>query len=318
MCFEVRRGKVQEGVHFLGRNRAQHRGKSSQTHCLLTRKSECVWLWDLFVGGVLFVSFGMMHLGYDEGDFTLCCGKSFALNVSKTWACFSEKAEYILIAHCHKQCDMDLEAGQSFLWIELSKESVRKTLDSHGNPGHLIPREEMIYLPFEGGNLEDPLLSSYKPWQPLCYGWHSTPSTWPRWCWLCYLRGIGFWAVFAELRWILMERVHIREKLGHSWWCAAGQCHLVGPSSCSANAILLSRLVWWQETETHSEGPKLKKEKWVNGYFWGYRKLMKYGWSYGNWRGDNSCLSLCGPVTIWLLASLCQAHSPFYPLAFSA
>jgi hypothetical protein len=60
------------------------------------------------------VSFGMTLLGCDEGDSAhYAVGKSFSLNDSKTWACYSEKAEYILIPH--KQCDTDLEPGQGFL-----------------------------------------------------------------------------------------------------------------------------------------------------------------------------------------------------------
>lgn len=152
--------KVLSGSRFPGEYCVRvHWGKSSQTRCLLPVKGAgmCAAFGFLFWGHFICAFWNdTLWVWWSELHF-LCCGKSFSLNDSKTWACYSEKAEHILIPH--KQCDTDLEPGQGFLWIELSEESVRNTLDSHGNPGCLIPTKEVIYLLFEGGNEESSLLT---------------------------------------------------------------------------------------------------------------------------------------------------------------
>lgn len=60
-------------------------GRSSQGPCLLADGGlECVWLWDLFFGDILFVSFGMTLLGYNEVNSMLyVVGKVFPLMTRK-------------------------------------------------------------------------------------------------------------------------------------------------------------------------------------------------------------------------------------------
>lgn len=118
-------------------------------------------LWVFFLGTSCIVRNGTPWEWWG-GLCSLRCGKSFPLNVSTTWACYSKKAEHILIPH--KQCDTDLEPGQGFLWIELNTGGVRNTLNSPCNPGRLLSTKEMIYLLFEGGSEEDSLSLDQNSW----------------------------------------------------------------------------------------------------------------------------------------------------------